>query len=55
MPDFAAALGHCRFYNCTHRHEPGCGVRAAHDRGEISEARWRIYADLHEELAARRW
>mgnify|MGYP002713065074 CR=1 FL=1 len=31
MPDFAAHLGDCRFHNCSHRHEPGCGVRAALD------------------------
>lgn len=51
MPDFAAALGHCRFHNCSHRHEPGCGVRAAMERGEISESRQRIYAMLFEELS----
>ena len=55
MPDFAAALGDCRFHNCTHRNEPGCGVRAALERGEISEYRYRIYLELHEELSQKRW
>ena len=54
MPDYAAALGHCRFYNCTHLHEPGCGVRLAAERGEISPSRQRIYADLFEELSRSR-
>jgi ribosome biogenesis GTPase len=52
MPDFAAALGGCRFHNCSHRHEPGCAVRAAVERGEISAARMRIYEQLYDELAA---
>jgi ribosome biogenesis GTPase / thiamine phosphate phosphatase len=55
MPDFEAALGHCRFNNCTHRQEPGCGVRAAQERGEISASRWRIYGELYEELARAHW
>ena len=55
MPDFAAALGHCRFHNCSHRHEPGCGVRAAMARGEISAPRQRIYEMLFEELSRPRW
>jgi len=55
MPDFAAALGHCRFHNCSHRHEPGCGVRAAAERGEISASRQRIYEMLFEELSRARW
>ncbi len=50
MPDFAAALGHCRFYNCTHLHEPGCAVRDA-----VSPSRHRIYAELFAELSERRW
>ena len=54
MPDYAAALGHCRFYNCSHRHEPGCGVRDAAARGEISPSRQRIYSDLFDELSPRR-
>jgi ribosome biogenesis GTPase len=55
MPDYAAAMGHCRFHNCSHRHEPGCGVRAAMERGEISVYRQRIYEALFEELSAKRW
>jgi len=51
MPDFAAALGHCRFHNCSHRHEPGCGVRAAVERGDISASRQRIYEMLYDELS----
>jgi len=55
MPDYAAALGHCRFHNCSHLHEPGCGVRDAAARGEISPTRQRIYAELFEELSQKRW
>ncbi len=55
MPDYAAALGHCRFHNCSHRHEPGCGVREAAARGDISPTRQRIYGELFEELSQKRW
>jgi ribosome biogenesis GTPase len=55
MPDYAAALGHCRFHNCSHRHEPGCGVRDAAERGEITPSRQRIYEALYEELSEKRW
>ncbi|WP_374674706.1 ribosome small subunit-dependent GTPase A [Ideonella sp.] len=50
MPDLRAQLGQCRFYNCTHRHEPGCGVLAAAGRGEIAPNRLRIYTALRDEL-----
>ncbi len=55
MPDFAAHLGDCRFSNCTHRHEPGCGVRAALERGEIAASRYRLYGELFDELSSPRW
>ena len=55
MPDLAAAMGHCRFHNCSHRHEPGCGVLEAMGRGEISPTRQRIYGELFEELSRKRW
>ena len=55
MPDFAAAMGDCKFHNCSHRHEPGCGVRAAMERGEITASRQRIYESLYDELSSKRW
>ena len=55
MPDFAAAMGDCKFHNCSHRHEPGCGVRAAMERGEITPSRQRIYESLYDELSTKRW
>lgn len=50
MPDLAAQTPLCRFYNCSHQHEPGCGVRAAVERGEISGSRYRIYGEILREL-----
>ena len=55
MPDFAAHMGACRFHNCSHRHEPGCGVRAAIERGEITPSRQRIYESLFDELSTKKW
>jgi ribosome biogenesis GTPase / thiamine phosphate phosphatase len=53
MPDLHAHLGECRFANCMHRHEPGCAVRAALERGEIAAQRYRLYAEILDELAPR--
>jgi len=53
MPDLRAHLGKCRFYNCMHRHEPGCAVRAALERGEIAAQRYRLYAEILDELTQR--
>lgn len=50
MPDLRAHTTACKFYNCSHRHEPGCGVLAALGRGEISASRHRIYCELWDEL-----
>ncbi len=55
MPDLRAHAGGCKFYNCTHRHEPGCMVIAAVERGEISASRWRIYGEICDELARERY
>ena len=55
MPDLNAFVGQCRFYNCTHRQEPGCGVIGAVERGEISASRWRIYGEICDELARTKW
>ena len=54
MPDLRRHAGDCKFYNCAHLHEPGCGVREALARGEISESRYRIYGEILGELTQRR-
>jgi ribosome biogenesis GTPase len=55
MPDLRAHAAGCRFYNCTHRHEPGCAVIAAVQRGDIIASRWRIYGEICDELARERY
>ena len=34
---------HCKYGNCTHRHEPGCAVREAVENHYISESRYASY------------
>lgn len=55
MPDLREHVAGCRFYNCTHLREPGCGVRDAVQRGAISESRYRIYGEILNELTQTRW
>jgi ribosome biogenesis GTPase len=59
MPDLAAHADHCKFYNCTHLHEPGCAVMAAlgaHDAPHaVSPDRYRIYQELFAELSQTRF
>jgi ribosome biogenesis GTPase / thiamine phosphate phosphatase len=55
MPDLRAQLGQCKFYNCTHLHEPGCGVIASlnspSDEVHITTQRYKIYTELFAELS----
>jgi ribosome biogenesis GTPase len=59
MPDFKAHAQDCKFYNCTHLHEPGCGVisevKSASGASSISAARYRLYSELFEELSQTRY
>jgi len=59
MPDIAAHATACRFYNCTHLHEPGCGVISAVKSGSdaegISAIRYSIYSELFKELGQTRY
>jgi ribosome biogenesis GTPase len=52
MPDIGAHADHCKFYNCSHVHEPDCGVRQALAQGQIDAGRYKIYTQLFEELTA---
>lgn len=55
MRDFRPFLGHCRFHNCQHRHEPDCAITAAVADGCISAQRHRIYLEILQELQTQRW
>lgn len=46
--DFAPYIGKCRFNNCAHLKEPGCAVRDALEKGEISQSRYNSYVRLYE-------
>ena len=62
MPDLKPHVANCKFYNCTHLHEPGCGVMAAvsddisaSSPHRISVNRYKIYSDLFAELSQPRY
>ena len=59
MPDIKAHAQNCKFYNCTHLHEPGCGVisevNLTSGQSEISAARYRLYSELFAELSQTRY
>ena len=50
MPDLKPHVANCKFYNCTHLHEPGCGVQAAVASGDIHASRYKLYGMLFTEL-----
>lgn len=49
FPEIFKRASECRFYNCTHIHEPGCAVLEAVEKGEISESRYFSYVSMFEE------
>ena len=55
MPDIGAHANACKFYNCTHLHEPGCAVQLQVEStsrpGTISANRYKIYKELFAELS----
>jgi len=48
--DIAAFAERCRFADCAHDDEPGCGVREALAEGTLDEARWQSYRKLQREV-----
>jgi ribosome biogenesis GTPase len=46
FPEMRARMQGCQFNNCQHINEPGCAVKAAVEKGLISEARFFSYVDL---------
>lgn len=54
FPEIADAARQCRFRNCRHDREPGCGVSQARAEGRIDARRWRSYRILATELGVGR-
>ena len=52
FPDFDPFLGRCQFRDCTHRKEPGCGVREAVAAGKIEKTRYESYLRLYEQASS---
>lgn len=44
--EFGPHLGSCKFYNCHHLNEPGCGILGAVETGQISPMRHALYQQL---------
>lgn len=49
-PEFERHEPYCRFGGCAHINEPGCGVKAAVEQGQISQVRYENYKALYQEL-----
>jgi ribosome biogenesis GTPase len=50
FPELRPFLEGCRFADCRHSVEPGCAVRDAVSRGDVSLARYESFIKLREEL-----
>lgn len=50
FPEMLEPRQHCKFNNCTHVHEPGCGVLEAFENGEIDANRYHSYINMLESL-----
>ena len=49
FPEMMRYLPDCRFYNCSHTHEPHCAVVEAVKRGEIAYSRYESYLKIMDE------
>ncbi len=49
FPEIFRTSAQCRYYNCTHIHEPGCAVREKVEQHLISESRYISYLSIIEE------
>ncbi|MDZ7607118.1 MAG: ribosome small subunit-dependent GTPase A [Cyclobacteriaceae bacterium] len=54
FPEMRDLFGQCKYYNCTHHHEPGCAIIAAVKAGIIAESRYKSYLSMINEEDNRR-
>ena len=49
FPEMMRLAPDCRFYNCTHTHEPGCAVSEAVKEGRVAWSRYESYLKILDE------
>lgn len=54
FPEFRPLLGTCRFNDCRHLEEPGCGIQSALEEGRVDRSRYDSYRVLLEEAEEER-
>jgi len=54
FPEMRQLFNQCKYYNCTHIHEPGCAVIEAVKNGKILEDRYKSYLSIVEDHDNRR-
>ncbi len=50
FPEMLEPREHCKFHNCTHNHEPKCGVAEAFENGDIAASRYQSYLNMLDSL-----
>ena len=50
FPEMIEPRQECKFYDCTHNHEPKCGVVEAYENGKIDPDRYNSYLNMLESL-----
>jgi len=55
FPDFAPFASHCKFPNCTHIHEPDCGIKTALEENKLAPLRYASYITLLEDTPPKEW
>jgi ribosome biogenesis GTPase len=50
FPEMLEPRQECQFNNCTHAHEPKCGVAQAFEEGEIAASRYNSYLNMLDSL-----
>jgi ribosome biogenesis GTPase len=47
FPEFRRLMHDCKYSNCQHIHEPGCAVKEALEKGDISLSRYESYLKIY--------
>ncbi|MEC8484021.1 MAG: ribosome small subunit-dependent GTPase A, partial [Pseudomonadota bacterium] len=48
--EFRPHLGYCKFRDCSHEQEPGCAIREALEKGEITPHRFESYLRIRQSI-----